>query len=583
MAENMHAASVGVDGRRGDGSSSSKPPLRRSTSQGYAWEFPGEGEVVRLNFKDKQRQQPRSDICRACCSLEEKHAEPLLGELPATAICGNDITSSCLYVCGLCAADAGVYAPLAVCLVIATLYLFRNIYVEVCSALPMNGGTFSVLLHTTTKKIAAAAACMSILSYVATEERDDDGTAVFFDISVFLRSRVGVGGCQLPVHDLGRLSGRDCNGSSSRVLCGFEPHRNHGVRSLFEEINNVMTIMPNHESGAAMVIFAVHIATIATLALFAAVYILTHGASPIVESYWSSAQPSFFPAIFYGFGGAMLGVSGFETSAQFIEEQAPGVFAKTLRNMWIAVALINPLLTLEALCIVPVEDIQSKYHLTLLAKIADVSGGAMLRYLVHGALTICCVYSCDWYLSVGLDAFLVLSGAVLTSYVGVVGVTRRLALDSCVPEFLLAQNKWRGTNHWIIIGFFLVCCSMLSILQGDTAVLSKLPWSVRALHECDKRECIGNLMLKTKRGKLRRDLHAPVWSVMLGMILVSIGLLSTVVKEPSVIRVFGMYYTCSLLITAVMFSRKQVIVVAEAPPTPHDAAFTYPYALRGVV
>lgn len=29
----------------------------------------------------------------------------------------------------------------------------------------------------------------------------------------------------------------------------------------------------------------------------------------------------------------MLGVSGFETSAQYIESQAKGVFLKTLRNM----------------------------------------------------------------------------------------------------------------------------------------------------------------------------------------------------------------------------------------------------------
>lgn len=30
----------------------------------------------------------------------------------------------------------------------------------------------------------------------------------------------------------------------------------------------------------------------------------------------------------------MLGVSGFETSSQFVESQKPGVFVKTLRNMY---------------------------------------------------------------------------------------------------------------------------------------------------------------------------------------------------------------------------------------------------------
>ena len=36
-----------------------------------------------------------------------------LGALASTAICGNDITSSCLYVSALAAAKAGVLAPVA--------------------------------------------------------------------------------------------------------------------------------------------------------------------------------------------------------------------------------------------------------------------------------------------------------------------------------------------------------------------------------------------------------------------------------------------------------------------------------------
>lgn len=38
-------------------------------------------------------------------------------------------------------------------------------------------------------------------------------------------------------------------------------------------------------------------------------------------------------AIVYGFSSAMLGITGFETTANFVEQQKKGVFAKTLRNM----------------------------------------------------------------------------------------------------------------------------------------------------------------------------------------------------------------------------------------------------------
>ena len=47
-----------------------------------------------------------------------------------------------------------------------------------------------------------------------------------------------------------------------------------------------------------------------------------------------------------------------------------------------------------------------------------------------------------------------------------------MALDRCLPDFLLQTNKWRGTNHYIIVGFFLVCTSLYLILQGNTVVLA---------------------------------------------------------------------------------------------------------------
>src|SRR3954452_16629450 len=91
-----------------------------------------------------------------------------LTQLPATAICGNDITSSCLYVSALTILYAGQYAWLALTIVAAVLFLFRKIYGEVVGALPLNGGAYNVLLNTTSKTNASVAACLTILSYMAT-------------------------------------------------------------------------------------------------------------------------------------------------------------------------------------------------------------------------------------------------------------------------------------------------------------------------------------------------------------------------------------------------------------------------------
>ncbi len=100
--------------------------------------------------------------------ITERHNTGGLKELPATAICGNDITSSCLYVSALAITFAGKFAWLSLLIVAAVLYLFRKIYGEVVGALPLNGGAYNALLNTTSKRVASLAACLTLLSYMAT-------------------------------------------------------------------------------------------------------------------------------------------------------------------------------------------------------------------------------------------------------------------------------------------------------------------------------------------------------------------------------------------------------------------------------
>lgn len=91
-----------------------------------------------------------------------------LKEIPATAICGNDISSSCLYVSSLAIIYAGQYAWISLLAVAAVLFLFRKVYGEVVGALPLNGGAYNALLNTTSKSMASMAATLTILSYMAT-------------------------------------------------------------------------------------------------------------------------------------------------------------------------------------------------------------------------------------------------------------------------------------------------------------------------------------------------------------------------------------------------------------------------------
>ena len=120
---------------------------------------------------------------------------------------------------------------------------------------------------------------------------------------------------------------------------------------------------------------------------------------------------------------------------------------------------------------------------------------------------------------ISFDAFIVLSGAVLTSYVGVMGLVRRMSMDNCLPQFLLQTNRWRGTTHWIIVAFFLLCCSILLVTQGRIEMLAGVYTlsflAVMGLFAA------GNLMLKWQHPELKRDSVARTPGVVLALAAIS--------------------------------------------------------------
>lgn len=91
-----------------------------------------------------------------------------LNQFASTAIAGNDILSSCLYVSGIAILFAGIYAPYVFIAVATVLFLYKHVYTEVVEALPLNGGAYNCLLNASSKSFAAVAGVMTTLSYVAT-------------------------------------------------------------------------------------------------------------------------------------------------------------------------------------------------------------------------------------------------------------------------------------------------------------------------------------------------------------------------------------------------------------------------------
>ncbi|MCB9680718.1 MAG: APC family permease [Alphaproteobacteria bacterium] len=458
------------------------------------WEFAGWGEAQRIADLDTTGVEVGH--------LDQSHKH-LLGPWASTAICGNDITSSCLYVSALCAAQAGVWAPVALAIVASVLYLFRRVYAEVGSALPLNGGTYTVLLNTTNKKLAAAAACLTLLSYVA--------TAV-----------ISAGEAMHYAHNL--WHGLNVFWSTIALL---------GLFALL----NIVGI--TESAVVALGIFVFHILTLTVLVVTGTIAVVSDPS--LLSANWHVPPThGIGHALFFGFAAAMLGISGFESSANFIEEQEQGVFTKTLRNMWLAVAFFNPVISLLSLGLLPLAEIE-QVPPDLLAQMGERSWGHVLG------------------LWVSLDAVLVLSGAVLTSFVGVTGLMRRMSLDRCLPQFLLVENRWRHTNHWIILGFFAVCCSIMVATSGEVEILAGVYTisflSVMALF------AVGNMLLKSKRARLPRAERATWPAVVAGFVAVLLGLVGNILLDPETVRVFATYFVGAGAIVGLMFLRIELLKV----------------------
>jgi amino acid transporter len=432
----------------------------------------------------------------------KKKIQKKLNELQATAICGNDISSSCLYVSALTILYAGQYAWISLLLVALVLLFYRKIYAEVVGAIPLNGGAYNVLLNTSTKRLASFAATLTILSYMATAVISAS-EAMHYLQGIFLSLPITI--------------------ATIVVLLVFTGLAILGI---------------GESARVAVIIFTFHLLTLSILVLAAVWFIINNGIE-VFHLNWHIPVTSgnIHHALFLGFSAAMLGISGFESSANFVEEQKAGVFPKTLRNMWGVVSFFNPLLALLVICIIPLTEV-GMHKESLLAFLGETTGGAWLAFLIS------------------LDAVLVLCGAVLTSFVGVSGLIERITLDRVLPNFFLKKSK-RGTNYRIIIAFFILCISVLFATKGKLQSLAGVYTfsflTVMALFG------IGNLLLKAKRKKLPRPERAKWFIVVIAVAFVISAFYGNIELNLKSFYTFLEYLVPAVIFIVIMLNRALIV------------------------
>jgi amino acid transporter len=424
-----------------------------------------------------------------------------LNQWLATGICGNDITSSCLYVSAIAAVYAGVLAPVVLLLVIGVLYLYKKVYTEVVEALPLNGGTYNCLLNSTSKFAAALAACMTILSYIATAVISAKTAAEYLH-SVF--------------PSFGAIEG-------TILILG---------------IFATLAIIGITESAVvALTIFIFHMTILTLFCVLGFIKLPTD--FHILKANLSTlpAGKDLLIAVSLGFSAALLGISGFESSANFVEEQDVGVFRKTLRNMLIAVAIFNPLTSILSLNLMPLAEIVGHKDY-LLSEMAQMIGGQTFKLIIV------------------LDATAVLSGAVLTSFVGITGLVHRMALDQCLPQFLLKKNR-RGTSHRIIIAFFLLCSSILLVTKGSLLSLAGV-YTISFLGVMTLFG-LGDILLKTRRKELKRTYRAGWGTVIFAITATSLGLVGNIFIDYKNLLYFLQYFVPTIFLVVIMYLRIPIL------------------------
>lgn len=205
--------------------------------------------------------------------------------------------------------------------------------------------------------------------------------------------------------------------------------------------------------------------------------------------------------------------------------------------MWVAVMIINPLTALLAVMIMPLSD--ATHHTdAFLSFMGKTTSGNWLAVVVS------------------FDAALVLSGAVLTSFVGVSGLLKRMTLDRIFPQFLLKENA-KGSSPRILITFFILCLSILFITEGELGPLAGV-YTISFLSVMVFFG-LGNFLLKIKRARLPRPEYAHPVIVGLAILGILIALYGNVKLHPDYLVVFLQYFVPSILIIYLFLRRKAVI------------------------
>ncbi len=352
-----------------------------------------------------------------------------LGWYLAAGIVGADIGTSVFYSTGIIMPHVGFAAPLFVLLVVLALWLFKATYQEGTSVSPLNGGAYTMVLQTVGRRAALVVGSLTILSYLA--------TAVVSALSGSLYLSSLWPESPWPLWQIALVAAVPIVGFAMLNLFGLK-----------------------ESAKLVFAISAFHFAMLLVMDVWGLYVALTQGA------HWerlATGIGTITPmGALLGLATAFLGITGFESAAQIVEELESPAW-RSIQKVYLAIVLLvtftSPITSM--LCIVMLSDAQLvTYKDNLLSGLAYVLGGQPLLVLLV------------------MNAMLTLFAAVNTAFAGATGLMTTMGKQGNLPPIVLHQwtkkiQSFKGYPY-VALPFMALSTLMLVALPGAVNQLGEV-------------------------------------------------------------------------------------------------------------
>lgn len=361
----------------------------------------------------------------------------------AAGLVGADIGTSVFYSSGVLWPFVGFAAPVFVMIVCLCMWLFKTTYQEGCAVTPLNGGAYTMVLQTIGRRAALVVGSMTILSYLA--------TAVVSALSGSLYLSSLWQHWQWPLWLV--------------VLVAATPVVLFALLNLvgLKESTKVVFAIATFHFGMLIVmdVWGLYLAFTHPFPWDR----LVHGYTGLVNGKTTS-----FPGlanlnlkgIVLGFAYAFLGITGFESAAQIIEEiEAPNwrSVQKVYLTIVALVTFTSPVSSALAMVMLDPATIDAQKD-SLLSSMAFLEGGNVLRTLLV------------------FNACFTLFAAVNTAFAGATGLMTTMGKQGNLPGIVL--KRWTDYSPilkgfpFVALPFASLCLLMLLAFPGEVDKLGAI-------------------------------------------------------------------------------------------------------------